>query len=157
MPIQPYPHRPPRLSQVFGNLSPFYFITFNTHGRARFLDNDHVHAAFKAFASLALERNVAVGRYVIMPDHVHLFVRLPPESIGLGRWVQALKSVLGKDITAAGIARPHWQQGFFDHLMRGQDSYAEKWAYVRDNPVRANLCKQADEWPYQGEHVSIVW
>jgi putative transposase len=155
--IQPYPQRPPRLSQVFGDLSSFYFITFNTHQRLRLLDNARVHAAFAAFASIALDRNVAVGRYVIMPDHVHLFVRLPPEGIGIGRWIQSLKTVLGKDIAAAGGLRPHWQQGFFDHLMRSRDSYAEKWAYVRDNPVRANLCKHADEWPYQGEIVSIMW
>lgn len=157
MSIQLYPRRPPRLSQVFGNAAPFYFVTFNTHRRTRFLDNDRVHAAFKTFASTALERNVAVGRYVIMPDHVHLFVRLSPEGIGLGRWTQSLKSVLGKEIAAAGNPRPHWQEGFFDHLMRGQESYAEKWTYVRDNPVRSGLCGQADEWPYQGEIVSIPW
>ncbi len=105
----------------------------------------------------AQERNVAVGRYVIMPDHVHLFVRLPTEGIVLGRWVQSLKNVLGKGIAAAGHLRPHWQEGFFDHLMRSQDSYAQKWAYVKDNPVRAELCLNAQDWPYQGEIVPIAW
>jgi putative transposase len=49
---------------------------------------------------------------------------------------------------------PHWQEGFFDHLLRGGDSYAEKWEYVRQNPVRAGLATSHEDLPYQGE---IVW
>jgi len=48
-----------------------------------------------------------------------------------------------------------WQPGFFDHVLRSDESYAEKWNYVRDNPVRAGLVKAADDWPYQGEIVVI--
>ena len=44
---------------------------------------------------------------------------------------------------------------FFNHILRGDESYAEKWNYVRDNPVRAGLVRTADEWPYQGEIVVI--
>jgi len=35
--------------------------------------------------------------------------------------------------------RPHWQDGFFDHLLRSDESYGEKWNYVLQNPVRAGL------------------
>jgi putative transposase len=45
---------------------------------------------------------------------------------------------------------PHWQKGFFDHIMRSADSYSEKWDYVSANPVRAGLVHHADAWPYQG-------
>ena len=31
------------------------------------------------------------------------------------------------------------QEGFFDHLLRSYESYAQKWEYVRENPVRAGL------------------
>jgi hypothetical protein len=41
--------------------------------------------------------------------------------------------------------------GFFDHLIRHSESYAEKWEYVRLNPVRAGLVKTCQEWPWQGE------
>lgn len=56
-----------------------------------------------------------------------------------------------------GIAAPlpHWQQGFFDHLIRSSESYAQKWEYVRENPVRAGFVTAADTWPYQGEFVRI--
>jgi hypothetical protein len=53
------------------------------------------------------------------------------------------------------IPIPHWQKGFFDHLIRNSESYAQKWEYVRENPVRAGLVKHADAWPYQGELVRL--
>lgn len=44
-----------------------------------------------------------------------------------------------------------WQPGFFDHLLRNNENYAEKWDYVWRNPVRAGLVAKPEDWPYQGE------
>jgi putative transposase len=63
-----------------------------------------------------------------------------------------LKRALSKAIT---YAPPHWQEGFFDHLIRHGESYAEKWEYVRLNPVRAGLVQDPEEWPWQGEIVRL--
>jgi REP element-mobilizing transposase RayT len=46
---------------------------------------------------------------------------------------------------------PIWQAEFFDHLLRSEESYAQKWQYVRENPVRKRLVKVPDDWPWQGE------
>ena len=59
--------------------------------------------------------------------------------------------MLGKRLQAMGHAKPHWQRGFFDHLMRSAESYSEKWEYVRMNPVRAGFCSRPEEWPFQDE------
>ena len=37
--------------------------------------------------------------------------------------------------------------GFFDHVIRSEESYEQKWVYVRDNPVRAGLVRSAEDWP----------
>jgi putative transposase len=100
-----------------------------------------------------------------MPDHVHLFVCLGrdcPRS--LGEWIKGLKKHLGTALRSAGIRitsltgqqlRSFWQPGFHDHLLRSGESYAEKWNYVRHNPMRAGLVVHANDWPYAGEIVSI--
>ncbi len=114
-----------------------------------------IHETFRTFASRAHDRyDVAAGRYVLMPDHVHLFVALPQEGITLAKWLQSLRSVVGKELLRLGLQK-HWQEGFFDHLLRSGESYSEKWEYVRMNPVRAGLCKEPEQWPHQGEIVSI--
>jgi putative transposase len=46
---------------------------------------------------------------------------------------------------------PFWQPGFFDHLLRNDESYAAKWNYVVQNPVRRGLVAEPEKWPYQGE------
>ncbi len=146
--------RPLRLGRVF-DASPLYFVTFCTHNRRPCLACDEVHAAFVLFARRA-ERdfNVAVGRYVIMPEHIHLFVRGGPE-FRLGHWVGLFKQALAKAANLSRAKRQVWQEGFFDHLLRNDESYAQKWDYVRENPVRAGLVKSAAEWPYQGQIVYI--
>ena len=137
------PETPPRLDQIFAAYDPpLYFVTFNTRNRRKFLANERVDRAFVQFARDAGRREICVGRYVIMPDHIHLFVRGNVD-FSLAQWIRALKRTLSKAIVAAP---PHWQQGFFDHLIRHSESYSEKWEYVRQNPSRANLVANASEW-----------
>ena len=59
--------------------------------------------------------------------------------------MQSLRSIVGRRILALGTPKPHWQEGFFDHVLRSEESYAEKWEYVRLNPVRAGLCQRPEE------------
>src|SRR3954452_22032982 len=130
-----HPRRPPRLDRLFSSVRPFYFITFNTYKRRHILTRSEVHEPFRSFCNRAQDYDVAIGRYVIMLDHIHLFAALPPTEVTLARWVQMLKTVLGKQLLRFGTQKPHWQEGFFDHVLRNSESYSEKWDYVRLNPV----------------------
>jgi REP element-mobilizing transposase RayT len=131
--------------------TPVYFITTCTEKRRRLLDNEGAHEAFRRFCEGARERGALVGRYVLMPDHLHLFVCIPPGEMGLSNWMKSLKNSLSKSWRAKGMEAPHWQKGFFDHLIRSDESHAEKWRYVRENPVRAGLVAKAEDWPYAGQ------
>jgi hypothetical protein len=65
------------------------------------------------------------------------------------------KTSAGKGGHLVSNKRTGWQEGFFDHLLRTNESYSQKWNYVRENPVRDGLVKSAADWPYQGEIVYI--
>ena len=65
--------------------------------------------------------------------------------------MKSLKNSLSKTFRAQNIPAPHWQKGFFDHVMRSEESYSEKWLYVAENPVRKRLAAHPEGWPYQGE------
>jgi putative transposase len=150
-----FPRRPPRIV-LFQNQRPFYFVTFNTAGRRALLDREEVFRAMSDFGRRGYEEHgVSLGRFVLMPDHAHLFVALPEQGITLGRWMQALKRALGTTLQGCGEAPPFWQEGFFDHVLRNGESYSAKWDYVRLNPERASLCAKAEDWPWQGEVVPI--
>jgi putative transposase len=119
--------------------------------RRKFLANQSVHSVLIRSGEVGAERGYGLGRYVIMPDHIHLFVRGTID-FKLGTWIGGLKRVVAAAVTGG---RGIWQRGFFDHVIRNGESYSEKWNYVRENPVRAGLVANADDWPFQGEIVEI--
>jgi putative transposase len=86
-----------------------------------------------------------------MPDHLHLFVGFDEQKTDVSRWIKSLKNVLSKTLRLRGIPPPPWQKGFFDHVLRSEESYEEKWRYVHENPLRAELVQHWNEWPYAGE------
>ena len=86
-----------------------------------------------------------------MPDHIHLFAAFGPESMSISLWIKSLKNTLSKCLRSNCIPSPHWQKGFFDHILRSDESYAQKWEYVRQNPVRAGLVDSSEQWEFQGE------
>jgi len=69
----------------------------------------------------------------------------------LSEWMKSLKNSLSKTLRGMNVPAPHWQKGFFDHVMRSEESYSEKWLYVAENPVRKKLAACSEDWPYQGE------
>ena len=92
-----------------------------------------------------------------MPDHLHLFVATDDEKIALTAWMKSLKNTISKALRSTGVTPPHWQKTFFDHLLQSDESYAEKWNYVRENPVRAGLVNKADDWPFMGEIFALEY
>jgi putative transposase len=133
-----------RLQLLFTD-HPIYYLTACTADRRLLLANDQAHAAFMEFARRATDHRVWVGRYVLMPDHLHCFAAFAPDSLQLSDWMKALKRHIASRL---GI---RWQKGFFDHVLRSTESYAQKWHYVFENPVRAGLVNRPEEWLFQGE------
>jgi putative transposase len=167
--------RPPRLKRLdrLFTSHPLYFVTTNTEDRKPILANAKVHEDFRKFCEAGLTRGVFVGKFVLMPDHLHLFVafgdeyesalierRYSGEPVAvvcdrrlslLSEWMKSLKNSLSKTLRGMNVPAPHWQKGFFDHVMRSEESYSEKWLYVAKNPVRKKLATHPEDWPYQGE------
>lgn len=98
-----------------------------------------------------------VGRYVVLPDHVHFFVSPSrPDHEPLKKWVARWKA----DVTRRWPHReevPVWQRDFWDRQIRRGEGYSAKWEYVRNNPVRHGLVLSPDDWPYQGEIHPLRW
>ena len=72
----------------------------------------------------------------------------------------------GADAAATSAALPNvplsrppplFQRDCWDRQLRTGESYAQKWEYVRNNPVRKGLVAHADEWPYQGQVNVLEW
>jgi len=152
-----HPHRLRRLTTIFPPGRPLFFLTPCTAARRPILADDEVHMLFVVFCEASpAKAAVWVGGYVLMPDHIHAFVS-PEDSAGLSRWCGSLKKFLAAHWRKQRLTAPFWQEGFFDHLLRSNESSSEKWLYVHQNPVRAGLVKDAKDWHYAGEIYPLRW
>jgi putative transposase len=131
------------------------FLTVCTHRRRPLLANED--AARRLIAAWRAANFWRVGRYVIMPDHIHLFCApntFPPQP--LKNWISFWRN----HVTRAWPQRdeaPIWQRDYWDRQLRCDESYAQKWEYVENNPVRHGHVARAQDWPYQGELNILEW
>jgi len=131
------------------------FLTVCSKGRKRIFANPEAHRTIQVAWSVA--SNWLVGRYMLMPDHLHLFCS--PFAQGpepLRAWVAFWKSEAARHWPRRDDA-PIWQRHFWDTQLRRGDSYDAKWDYVLNNPVRAGLVTKSEDWPYQGELNVLRW
>jgi putative transposase len=137
-----------------GNRVMIVFVTANTYQRKPILaKREAVEALLKAWSEADAW---LVGRYVIMPDHVHLFCAPHDLSVNLKRWVKFWKSVASRNWPRPD-EQPVWQLDFWDTQLRRGESYSEKWDYVWRNPVRKGLATTPEDWPYAGELNILAW
>ena len=145
-----------RLSVVYQS-HPRYFISVCVHRRRKLLTRPGVHEILQRHWAKSLPLyGWAIGSYAVMPDHVHFFCADAESRTTLSRMVGSWKQWAAKEICPLlGIEAPFWQKEFFDHLIRSDESYSDKWEYVRQNPAAAGLVANADDWAFSG-HVDYV-
>ncbi|HEY9508615.1 MAG TPA: hypothetical protein VIV82_02010 [Verrucomicrobiae bacterium] len=139
----------------FPNQSIIQFVSCNVARRRPLLANAETHSLLLSAWEKA--NHWLVGRYVIMPDHVHFFCapKLFPIT-PLKRWMEFWRA----DVTRhwpSSFDKPIWQKDFFDRQLRSGESYRQKWIYELENPVKAGLAKRWEDWLYQGELNVLSW
>ena len=130
------------------------FLTMCVKGKRPLLARDSVHALLLRAWHIA--DRWLVGRYVIMPDHVHLFCAPADREWRLGDWINYWRN----HVTRAWPNqhdKPIWQRDYWDTQLRRGENYSSKWDYARNNPVRANLVARAEDWPCSGEMNTLWW
>jgi putative transposase len=84
--------------------------------------------------------------FVIMPDHLHLLLT-PGADISVERAVQFIKG--GYSYRLRKVEKIQvWQESFTNHRIRDAEDYERHCSYVRLNPVRAGLVRDAAEYPF---------
>ena len=121
------------------------FVTVCARQRAARLANEVMHKTLLHAWSDA--DAWIIGAYVVMPDHLHFFCSPIDEQIAIEQWITFWKR---RFRIHAGADAPQFQSGAFHHRLRQDESYGEKWHYVRGNPVRAGLVMRPEDWLFAG-------
>ena len=107
--------------------------------------------------------------YVILPDHIHLFLR-PDSGANISTIMHSFKRNVSRDINILihnGIdAAPggvdnyprlrgmhfQWQSSFHDHIIRGQRDFNTHIEYIRHNPLKHAVAQPGADYPYVWTH-----
>jgi putative transposase len=123
-----------------------YFVTICACDRKAVLANPETFRAFKFAASKPRDWHVLAA--IVMHDHFHIIVAaIKNRDAKLGNFSAALKRWIREQLGASW----QWQPGYFDRLLRTNESLHDKWLCIRENPVRAGLVQKWEDWPYRYE------
>jgi putative transposase len=128
-----------------------YSLRFCTNGRSRIFESSAtVTAALAQIRRAAHEERFGLLAYCFMPDHVHLIVEGIEDSSDLRRFVKIAKQRFVRRLrTEAGIAAV-WQEGYYERVLRSDETTDTVVRYVLDNPVRAGIVTKAEHYQHSG-------
>jgi putative transposase len=97
----------------------------------------------------AAANDVEIIAYCFMPDHVHGLVAGCTEQADVRKFVTRFRQQSGLTARQTRGGRL-WQEGFFDRVLRDDESTFDVVSYILANPVRAGLCRDVTDYPYSG-------
>jgi REP element-mobilizing transposase RayT len=146
----------PHLSPLkISNQTIIQFVSLKVARQRPLLTNPRIHQLL--VESWRKADHWIIGRYVVMPDHVHFFCApLKVPFTPLKRWMEFWRAEVTRHWPRP-LEKPIWQKDFFDRQLRSGESYHQKWLYTLENPVKAGLAGCWQDWPYQGELNALQW
>jgi len=130
-----------------------YFLTFCTHSRRRIFEDPAAVRLVRAhFVQSAAREHFGILAYCFMPDHAHLLVEGLDDASDLRRFVREAKQRSGFE-HARQSGRRLWQDGYYDHVLRDDESSLAVTRYILENPIRAGLAERVDGYPHSGSEV----
>ncbi len=145
-----------------------YHVVLSMYRRHILFDTPaHVGVFVDALREQAAYTHYTIYAFCVMPDHVHLLcqppmledsgrgssgglkppLQPPLQPIGLSLFIQFLKSKTTRRLRLLGVEGPIWQRGF-DHILRKDEKLPVLQEYILNNPVRAGLVNDCDEYPF---------
>jgi putative transposase len=137
-----------------------FFFTVTLDDRSSSALVDHIALLRSAFRTTQSERPFVTDAIVILPDHLHAILTLPPgDSDFSDRWRRIKGSFTRSGVaTGASISRDHrgeyslWQKRFWEHTIRDERDFERCANYVHFNPVKHQLATSPSDWPFSSLH-----
>ena len=85
--------------------------------------------------------------WVVMPNHVHVLIKVGATPIS--RIVEDWKKFTAKEANKLlGRKGAFWQADYWDTFMRSAEHEATNRRYIENNPTKAFLVRDPEEWPW---------
>ena len=136
-----------------------YFFTVTLADRRSTALVDYVSALRHAFRLARRERPFAIDAIVILPEHLHAVMTLPPSDADYsGRW-RRIKGLFSHRVAKIASVEPNkrgeyslWQSRFWEHTIRDDADFERHVDYIHYNPVKHSLVSQVADWRFSSFH-----
>lgn len=149
--------KPQRLKGYNYSAAGYYFITICTQDKQHlfgdgkvFVGADIIRPHLPGLTALGKTVNetiqdipnhypgVSVDKYVVMPNHIHMILRLEENGRMISAPTKSISTIIGqmKRVSSKLAGRPLWQRGFYDHIIRDEADYLRIWDYIDTNPAK---------------------
>ena len=122
-----------------------YFFTINLLERRADLFVRHIEPLREAVKCTRAGRPFHIDAWVVLPDHMHCVITLPPGDDDFSNRIKAIKIRFAQalmptewrsSIRMAKGERGIWQRRFWGHAIGDEGDYARHMDYVHLNPVK---------------------
>jgi putative transposase len=102
-----------------------------------------------------------IDAMVVIPDHFHLLMTLPPNDADFSMRIGAIKSAFSRRLSKGEYIRPSraakrergiWQRRFWEDLIRDDKDFENHVDYIHINPVKHGYVQRAVDWPHSSIH-----
>ena len=117
-------------------------------GRRLLQSERNAELLIEVMRTLVTERKFKLHDFVVMSDHVHLLIEVFDE-MTIEKAMQLVKGRFSHQLSHEfGFKGEVWQRGFTEVQVMNKQSFEAHRAYIGENPVKAGLAANADEYPY---------
>lgn len=134
-----------------------FFISASAWQRRSIFQTDRMATLFVD----VLRDNRDKGRFelhefVVMRNHFHALLTPAPE-VSLEKCVQYIKGGFSfRAKRELGFAGEVWQAGYNEHRVKDTRDYQEHVQYIHENPVRAGMCANPEDYEYSSANRRLV-
>ncbi|MGF1456297.1 MAG: transposase [Alphaproteobacteria bacterium] len=141
-----------------------YFFTVNAADRNDSILTDNIGLLRAAFRTVKTRHPFDILSIVVLPDHLHTVWRLPEGDADYSlrwRWIKShfSRHVQGAETRSASQVRRRerdlWQNRFWEHMIRDDESLERHIHYCHLNPVKHGHCGSVADWPYSSYHRDV--
>jgi len=138
-----------------------FFFTVNLFNRKQTLLIEHIDKLRTSFRIVLAEQPFVINAIVILPDHLHAILTLPPSDSDFSNRWRKIKANFSKSIYSNNHIsksrrskgeRSIWQRRFWEHTIRDQMDMQQHIDYIHFNPVKHGHCNKVSDWHYSSFH-----
>jgi putative transposase len=138
-----------------------YFFTLTLQDRQSSLLTEKINELRFSFQHVMQSLPFMLDGIVILPDHMHLIMTLPPNDLIYSQRISFIKSTFSRQLqTIEPVSssrqtkreRGIWQRRFWEHFIRDEQDYIHHMNYIHFNPVKHGYVESPAKWAYSSIH-----